>query len=73
MRLVTRAHEWLADHVSWVQYPNVRAEHGRSLFWKYEIPWYQRMALAVMGFGLIGVSAIALFFLGVLFLAAFTA
>lgn len=73
MRLVTRAHEWLADRVSWVQYPNVRAEHGRSLVWKYEMPWYQRMALVVMGVGLIGVSAIALFFLGVLFWAVLTA
>lgn len=73
MRLVTRVHEWLADHVSWVQYPNVRAEHGRSLFWKYEMPWYQRMGLVVMGLGLIGISAVALFFLGILFLAAVTA
>lgn len=73
MRLVTRAHEWLADHVSWVQYPDVRAERGRSLFWKYEMPWYQRMWLVVMGFGLIGFSAIAMFFLGVLFWAIFTA
>ena len=73
MRLITRAHEWLAAHVSWVQYPNVRAMPRRSLFWKYEMPWYQRMALAVMGFGLIGVSAIALFFLGVLVLAAIAA
>lgn len=24
MRLKTRIHEWMADHVSWVQYPNVR-------------------------------------------------
>lgn len=23
MRLKTRIHEWLADHVSWIQYPNV--------------------------------------------------
>lgn len=22
--LVTRIHEWLADRVSWIQYPNVR-------------------------------------------------
>lgn len=73
MRLVTRAHEWLADHVSWVQYPNVRAENGRSFGWKYEMPWYQRMWLVVMGLGLIGFSAVALFFLGVLFWAIFTA
>lgn len=73
MRLVTRVHEWLADRVSWVQYPNVRAEHGRSLFWKYEMPWYQRMGLVVMGLGLIGISVVALFFLGILFLAAVTA
>lgn len=73
MRLVTRVHEWLADHVSWVQYPDVRAGNRRSLFWKYEMPWYQRMGLVVMGLGLIGVSAVALFFLGLLFWAAFTA
>lgn len=23
LRLTTRIHEWLADHVSWIQYPNV--------------------------------------------------
>lgn len=69
---VHRAQEWLADRVSWVQYPNVRAERPRSLFWKYEMPWYQRMALSVMGFGLIGVSVLALFFLGLLLWAAIT-
>ena len=73
MRLVTRVHEWLADHVSWVQYPNVRAEQRRSLLWKYDMPWYLRMWLVVLGLWLIGFSAVVLFFLGVLFWAAFTA
>jgi hypothetical protein len=72
LSLFQRAQEWLADRVDWVQYPNVRTSNQRSLFWKYEMPWYQRMALAVMGFGFIGVSLIALFFLGLLFWALVT-
>lgn len=74
MSPIDRVHEWLADRISWVQYPNVQVTEGtRSPFWAYEMPWYQRMGLVVMGMVLLGVCAIALFFLGVLFWAAVTA
>lgn len=35
MRLVTRVHEWLADNVSWIQYPNVHLLPQRRIGWRY--------------------------------------
>lgn len=51
MGFVYRAHEWLADHVKYVQYPNVRGP--RRSFWKHEMPWEYR-------FFIIAVSLIAI-------------
>lgn len=36
MRFVYRAHEWLADHISWVQYPKprIRSISGHSVGWR---------------------------------------
>jgi len=53
-----RAHEWLADRVSWVQYPNVRGP--KQPFFKHEMPIMNRVALALFGAGLVVVSLIAL-------------
>jgi hypothetical protein len=40
MRLKTRIHEWLADRVSWVQYPKItparRGARG-SLYWRWSV------------------------------------
>lgn len=60
--ITTRMHEWAADHFSFVQYPNVRpadrstAEASSSLRWKYQMPWYERMGLAVLSSAVIIVS-----------------
>lgn len=60
-----RLQEWLADHVSWVQYPGVTSS-PRPLF-AHEMPWSTRAMLVL--FGLIGLvlSLIALGFLGLFF------
>ena len=36
MRLKTRIHEWLAERVSWIQYPDLRAQR-RGLVWRYRM------------------------------------
>ena len=52
LSMKVRVHEWLADRVSWVQYPDLRKEHQRqlhpqpSLWWRYkrmtwrEVGWF---------------------------------
>ncbi len=40
MRLKTRIHEWLADRISWVQYPRMtpmRRDPRRSLYWRWSV------------------------------------
>lgn len=73
MRLFTRAHEWLADHVSWVQYPNIRPAGPAPSVWKNQMPWSTRALLVLIGAVAVVVSAVALFFLGLLAWAAITA
>lgn len=53
MNLVTRVHEWLADHVSWVQYPHVRASRKTMHEPANGLPLEARFALFC--FGIIGV------------------
>lgn len=37
MRITTRIHEFLADHISWVQYPEIRQSHrSPSLYRQFE-------------------------------------
>ncbi|MBB5508160.1 hypothetical protein [Paraburkholderia atlantica] len=40
MKFTLRAHEWLADHVSWVQYPNIRqiSQKRPRVFWANPMP-----------------------------------
>lgn len=61
MRLKTRVHEWLADHVSWIQYPNVtmlperrpfrlRDLSGKQRAWFYTgCAWLLVFLLAIYG------------------------
>jgi hypothetical protein len=43
-----RAQEWLADRVSWVQYPGVQAVgQKRRPFWTYPMPVWQRTYMAL--------------------------
>lgn len=47
---VTRAHEWLADHFSFVQYPNIRAQTVRRQEPRArQLPVYQRAGLFFFG------------------------
>jgi len=50
MRLQHRAQEWLADRVSWVQYPNVRQIGRKSpRFFRHAMPASTRITLALLG------------------------
>ncbi|WP_150811202.1 hypothetical protein [Pandoraea sputorum] len=45
-----RVHEWLADRVSWVQYPNIRAvspnaKRAPILRFSVQMPWSTRVML----------------------------
>lgn len=73
MRLFTRTRELLADHVSWVQYPNVRAVGTSLSIWKNQMPASTRALLVLIGVIVIVASAVALFFLAVLAWATITA
>ncbi len=59
----------------WVQYPRIvpRSQNARLAFFKTQMPWPLRVGLVVIGSVLLMVCAVALFFLGLLFWAVFTA
>ncbi len=51
-----RLHEWLADHVKWVQYPRQQyiptaqvPARPRRPFFKYQMEWWQRLTLFYAG------------------------
>jgi hypothetical protein len=67
-----RIHEWLAEHVKWIQYPGVQAVSS-SPFFKNQMHWSTRMMLVLLGCIVLIVCAIALFFLGLFFWAIITA
>lgn len=73
MKLHTRIHEWLADRISWVQYPDVRAEGASPRFglrWSHTMPTSTRLFIAAMSLLLLGVAIplfLALLFAGYLF------
>lgn len=53
MKLLLRAHEWAADHFSFIQYPNVRPADKRTashsgVQWKYQMPWEYRGMIALV-------------------------
>lgn len=50
MRLKTRIHEWLADHVTWIQYPNVTMLPERSRFRFRDLSGKQKWWAAVFTF-----------------------
>ncbi|MCA8385371.1 hypothetical protein [Burkholderia multivorans] len=65
MKLAYRIHEWLADHVSWIQYPQPRIRslsghaHGWRVRWQTRPPMNRALALflptAMLFFPKIGV------------------
>jgi hypothetical protein len=40
MRFTTRAHEWLADRIPWIQYPSLRAYRPWPRLTQKQIAWY---------------------------------
>jgi len=62
VKFTTRLHEWAADHFDFVQYPNIRPADKRTadaavgLRWKYQMPLYSRIFIAVMSMITIVVS-----------------
>lgn len=76
MDLRYHIHEWLADHIKWVQYPGVIEVRPsrRPLFrWKYGMPLSTRITLAMLstfwGIVLTGVL-VAMLFVGWAFIGA---
>ena len=67
-----RLHEWLADRLSWVQYPRQEylsrdAMPKRRLFqFKYQMPWWERLVLIQLGLLVLFVGA-ALLVVGLFF------
>jgi hypothetical protein len=57
--LLTRAHEWAADNISWVQYPDVIGI--KKPFFKHQMPFWKRYLLFVVGIAGLLLSAILLF------------
>lgn len=65
MRVLHRGHEWLADHIKWVQYPGVSDDSLPRIRWVNSMPITQRLLLVtVSGIGLL-VLLSALFVLSV--------
>lgn len=63
MRLTIRVHEFLADHISWVQYPGVREVRQSREIESLRIPALTRLALALYSLIVIPVSCVLLFLL----------
>lgn len=69
MRMLTKAHEWAADHFSAVQYPRVRAigrQNSRGLRFTHRMPPSTRLAVAAtsllglfIGLGVLGAVVLA--------------
>lgn len=66
MRVLNRGHEWLADHIKWVQYPGVRDDSAPRYRWRYAMPVEQRILIATVSGILLFLSLAALFVLLVL-------
>lgn len=52
MRLKTRVHEWLADHVDWVQYPRIapaRRRQHRTLAYRWSVMTGQERGWVLFG------------------------
>lgn len=62
MKLSIRLQEWLADRVSWVQYPEVRSMQKRQklFFWKHQMPAGQRIAMVLFFSMFVIVLAVAM-------------
>lgn len=73
MTYADRIQEWLADRVSWVQYPQIRRSAIKRHLFLNQMPGPLRAGLVLYGVAALAACAIALFFLGLLFWAIFTA
>lgn len=73
MLLRHRLQEWAADRFSWVQYPDIRNLQSRRLRFKTAMPWEKRVGLVFAGLFTLLACGIALFLLGILAYALFTA
>jgi hypothetical protein len=75
MNFKLRAHEWLADRISWVQYPDVRplSANTRRRYFKTEMHWSTRVMLALISSGVLLMSGAVLALVCLLAWAAITA
>ena len=59
MKFPTRAHEWLADRMRGVQYPEPRrVADRRGMSWKYQMPLTVRIFVALLSITVIIVSGL---------------
>ena len=75
MNFKLRAQEWLADRISWVQYPDIRplSANTRRRYFKTEMHWSTRVMLAMISTGVLAMSGAVLALVGLLAWAAITA
>jgi hypothetical protein len=58
----TRIHEWLADRVSWIQYPQIKPlgqQRRRSLF-KHQMHWTTRLAIGTISLLVVAFAGLVL-------------
>lgn len=73
MTLTERAQEWLADRVTWVQYPQIRRSPIKRTLFLNQMPGALRAGLVLYGVVTLAACAIVLFFVGLIFWAILTA
>jgi hypothetical protein len=71
LRFRFRFQEWLADRVSWVQYPNLSGP--RVTFWRNQMPLSTRAFLVLVGITALAVCVMLASALGLLAWAAISA
>lgn len=54
-RIARKLHEWAADHIGFIQYPDVRGP--KLQVFRYPMPWQLRLGLIVFGSLLTIISA----------------
>jgi hypothetical protein len=73
MRFPTRAQEWLADRMRWVQYPEPRrVVSRRGISWKHQMPLTVRIFVALLSITVIIVFGLLSILIGMFLVALLT-
>lgn len=70
-----RVQEWLADRISWVQYPQIRplSTNARRRLFATDMHWTTRVLLVMSSLAVLGVAIVVLSGVGLIVWAAITA